>query len=41
MPDKDRHNPKEAEERMLLQYINNYMNVDPRTLSEKEKMELM
>ena len=37
LKDRDLHSPQEAEERLLLQYIRNYMNVDPRELSEADK----
>ena len=35
--DKEKYDPKKAEEEMLMQYIRNYMDIDPKKLKDDVK----
>ena len=35
--DKDNYNHKEAEEQQLMQYIKNYMDIDPKMVDETKR----
>jgi hypothetical protein len=41
MPNKKKYDSKESEDRLLLQYIRNYMNKDPRSISEEQKVQYL
>ena len=41
LQDKARYSKEEAEKEQLLQYVKEYMDVDPKKLSEKERDELL
>lgn len=41
MKERDSYNPKDEEERQLLLYIRNYMDIDPRKLNEQQRTEIM
>ena len=39
--DREKYDPKKAEEEMLLQYIRNYMDIDPKKLGDEAREQML